>query len=168
MARKGTVTDKDYGYKALQRRLGRLGIGTGPKLSVGILGADADKPHQAEAGAEASGLTIGQIGEVHEFGLGNNPIRSWLRGFVDENNAKIVVKIRRIAINVEHGTITPEEGFNLLGLDLVGGIQKRIANGIAPPVTAATQARKGPDKTTALINSGQFRSSISYKVEAGA
>jgi hypothetical protein len=76
--------------------------------------------------------------------------------------------VRRVGVQVEAGKINQEQGMNLLGLSLVGGIQKRIAAGIAPPVTAATQARKGPSKTTALINSGQFRSSITHQVKTGA
>lgn len=117
--------------------------------------------------AQAS-LTIGEIGEIHEFGLGNNPMRSWLRAYVDENKGPISDRVRRVAHAVEAGEITVEQGLHQLGLSIVGGIRKRIAAGIAPPVTAATQKRKGAGKTTALINTGQFRSSITHRVQAGA
>jgi hypothetical protein len=114
-----------------------------------------------------SGITIGAIGEIHELGLGNNPVRSWLRGYVVPNEAKIKEKAKRVYKEVVAGRMTQEEGLELLGLSIKGGIQKRIAAGIAPQVTAATQARKGPTKTTPLINSGQFRSSINYRVQVG-
>jgi len=166
VSRAGTVTDRDYGWKALQRRLNRLGIDQGPRLRVGIFGEKAAAQHQPEDGGQASGLTVGEIAEIHELGLGNNPVRSWLRGTVDEHRSEIVRDIRRIAINVEKDLITPEAGFNLLGLKLVGLIQKRWAAGIPPQVTAATQLRKGPTKTTPLINSGQTRGSVSHTVES--
>jgi hypothetical protein len=114
-----------------------------------------------------SNITIGEIGEIAELGLGNNPVRSWLRGYVDANQDQIRERVRRVAKAVAAGHMTKEEGLNALGLSIVGGIKKRIAAGIAPQVTKATQARKGPDKTTPLINSGQFRSSINHKVEVG-
>lgn len=115
-----------------------------------------------------SSVTIGEIGEWHEFGLGNNPVRSWLRGYVDANRAKIKAKVTRVAERVQTGSMSAEQGMDLLGQSIVGGIRERISAGIAPQVTDATQARKGPGKTTPLINSGQFRSSISHKVATGA
>lgn len=160
------VTDRDKGYKALMARIAQSAHGA--RLHVGILGEKANAPHVPEDGSQATGVTIGEIGEFHEFGLGNNPVRSWFRGYIDENQPGIEEKIRRVAVQVEQGRMTPVQGLALLGLSIVGGIQKRISAGIAPPVTAATQARKGPSKTTALINSGQFRSSISHRVEPGA
>jgi hypothetical protein len=114
-----------------------------------------------------SSVTIGEIGEFHEFGLGHNPVRSWLRGYVDANAPGIQEKMRRVAKQVALGKMTQKEALELVGLSVKGGIQKRIAEGIQPQVTAATQKRKGPSKTIPLINSGQFRSSINYKVEAG-
>lgn len=195
MARRGKVTDRDKGYKGLMRRIHISARGC--HVNVGILGDDADKIHQdtlsladqarwvhakrlAKGGFQSSkvevkrlkakskgSLTIGEIAEIHELGLGNNPVRSWLRGYVDAQRSKISKKIRRIAELVEQGKLTQEAGMDQLGLSLVGGIRGRISSGIAPQVTSATQARKGADKTTPLINSGQFRSSISHRVEPG-
>lgn len=156
------VKDTDKGWKAMRARVAKSAGGN--TLAVGILGDDVGKPHRPEEGEPASDITIGEIGEVHELGLGNNPVRSWLRGYVDGNSAQIEKKIDRIAQAVIKGTLTKEEGLNLLGLDIVGGIQKRISDGIMPQVTAKHQARKGAGKTTPLINSGQFRGSISHKV----
>lgn len=133
----------------------------------GFLTAGQQRRKTALNNKAKSSLTIGEIGEIHEFGLGNNPVRSWLRGYVDENKHQIQQKVQRVAYAVELGKLNPEQGMNQLGLSIVGGIRKRIAAGIAPPVTAATQARKGAGKTTALINTGQFRSSITHKVETG-
>ena len=164
MARR--VKDTDKGWKGLKRRIEIAAKGA--HVEVGLLGEDATKAHRPEDGSEASGITIGEIGEIHEFGLGNNPIRSWLRGYVDPNNAKIREKVRRLEQEVLKGRMTVEQAMATLGANIAGGIKKRIAEGIQPQVTAATQRRKGPNKTTPLINSGQFRGSISFKVEPGA
>ncbi len=127
--------------------------------------------HERRAALERktqSSITIGEIGEIHEFGLGNNPVRSWLRATIDSNRAGIAERIRRVGEKVVQGSMTKEQGLGLVGLAVVGMIQRRIAAGIEPQVTARTQARKGPDKTVPLINSGQFRASIKAKVEPGA
>jgi hypothetical protein len=160
------VRDTDKGWKAMRKRAAKMAKGS--TVQVGILGEDAAKVHQPEDGEKASGATIGEIGEFHEFGLGNNPVRSWLRGYVDANNAQIQAKVNRLAEEVISGRMTPEQALDTLGMSLKGGIQKRIAEGIMPQVTAATQKRKGPSKTIPLINSGQFRGSINYKVVPGA
>jgi hypothetical protein len=50
---------------------------------------------------------------------------------------------------------------------VAGWMKARIAEGIPPPLAEATIARKGGGKTTPLINTGQLRNSIGYKVEGG-
>jgi hypothetical protein len=110
------------------------------------------------------GPTMAEIGEIHEFGLGNNPERSWLRAYVDENASNIQAKIKRVAEAMVKQDMTPEAGLNLLGLSVVGGIKKRIQAAIAPPLAASTLRKKGPNKTTPLINTAQFIGSISHQV----
>jgi hypothetical protein len=110
------------------------------------------------------GPTMAELGEIFEFGLGNNPQRSWLRGFLSENGDKLSAKVKRVAEKVLKGEITAEAGMNLLGLDAVGGIKKRIQAGIQPPLAASTLARKGPNKTTPLIDSAMWIGSITHEV----
>lgn len=196
MAKKGKLTDKDKGYKGLFRRIhiaargchvkvGILGDDAAKPHAQGLGAADKDRLAHAQrlakggfksskvevkrlkAKAAESSLTVGEIGEIHELGLGHNPVRSWLRGYVDANRSSISKRIKRVAEAVEKGALTAEQGMDQLGLSLVGGIRSRISSGIAPQVTDATQARKGSSKTTPLINSGQFRSSISHRVDPG-
>lgn len=159
---KSRVKDLDKGFKKLMVNVSTMAKGS--KVEVGILGEDAEKEHEPEPGETASGVTIGEIGEFHEFGLGNNPVRSWLRGYVDPNKSKILEISRRLHEAVIEGKITEQQALETFGLAIKAGIQKRIASGIKPQVTEATQKRKGPSKTIPLINSGQFRSSINYKV----
>jgi hypothetical protein len=110
------------------------------------------------------GPTMAELGEIFEFGLGNNPERSWLRNFMIENGAKLSAKVKRVAEKVVTGEMTAEQGMNLLGLDAVGGIKKRIQANIPPPLAPSTLARKGPNKTTPLIDTGMWIGSITHEV----
>lgn len=110
------------------------------------------------------GPTMAELGEIFEFGLGNNPERSWLRGWKSENETLLLKKIKRVAEAVFQGKMSPEQGMNLLGLSSVGGVKKRIQASIAPPLKPATLKRKGANKTTPLIDTAQWIGSISHAV----
>lgn len=149
----GSVTIKDKGYRALMSRAKR----GQPTLKVGVYGDAAMVAH------EDSELTNGELAAIHEFGTEDQrvPERAWLRGYVDENGARITKMIARISQEVLKGKITPEQGLNLLGLQLVGEIKRRLPH-LSPPLEDETIRRKGSSAT--LIDKGQFRSSISHTV----
>lgn len=116
---------------------------------------------QGKAALEAHGsVSIVDLGAIHEFGLGDNPERSWLRGWFDENLPALEADIRNVSRQVLLGRMTTEHGLDLLGQKYVGQIQKRMAESIPPPLKPATIRRKG--SSTTLIDTGQLRSSISY------
>ena len=114
------------------------------------------------------GPTMAELGEIFEFGLGNNPERSWLRGYMTDNRDKLLARVKIVAKKVLAGEMTAEAGMNLLGLYAVGGIKKRIQASIPPPLSASTLKKKGPTKTTPLIDSGQWIGSISHEVVPAA
>lgn len=164
-----TITRKDNGAEKLLRRLLSKGA-----LSVGILAGEAAAPHKAKT-AEArisdlfkepsEQLTIGEIAAVHEFGLGSSPERSFLRGWVDESTAQIEQVIVAGARALARGKLTsPLQFLNQTGAWAVGQIQARMARNIPPPLAPETIRRKG--STIALIDTGQLRSSISFRVDA--
>lgn len=148
---KSRVTDKDKGWGRLLKTAAAPGV----QLAVGVL---TDEQH------EGSKLSVAEIGEVHELGLGNAPARPWLRPVVDGRASHIKAYEQRIAEAVVQGKVTPEAGMNLLGLELVGMIKARIQAGIAPELKPATIARKG-GKATPLIYTSQFIGSITHKVK---
>lgn len=150
-----SVTDQDRGLNAMLERLDRAAFGA--KLVVGLIGEEAEATHK---GGE---LTIAEIGEIHEFGLGV-PRRSFIADWADENEEKHRAQIRKIAEQVMRGKIeTWEQGLERLGSLYVAEVQKRIAVGIEPPLAPSTIARKGSSKP--LIDTGALRSAITYKVE---
>lgn len=170
-----TIKYTDKGAQKLLQRLLKKGA-----LSVGILAEDAAKTHEAkesvdrikdvfagfdsEGKGKAAALTIGQIAEIHEFGLGSCPRRSFLAGWVDENGDKIRQVVKSGAAALVTGKLdSPLQFLNQVGAWSVGQIQQRMAANIPPPLSPQTIKRKG--SSVALIDTGQLRSSISYRVE---
>jgi hypothetical protein len=152
MAQRNSVRDIDKGAKKVVRSIRKTGK---KKLFVGIQGKEAEQEKE-------NGITVAMVAAFAEFGLGNNPERSWLRAWVDENKTLIENDIRKVSILIAKGKLTEEKALEILGLKFVGEIQRRIASGIDPPNAESTVARKG--SSTPLIDSGQFRGGITHKV----
>lgn len=150
-----TVRITDKNPEAL-RELGNR-LKSTRRVRVGVQGSEASRPHGGKA-------TVADIGAIHEFGLGNNPVRSWLRGWYDENESKIAEDIRNGFRKVIAGDISIDTLCEALGLRFVSGIQERISAGIAPPLSPETIARK--ESSTPLIDTNLFRSSITFVVES--
>jgi hypothetical protein len=159
---KSSLNDTDKGYRALMKRLQE---NVAPSLRVGVFGARADVIH------EDSTLTVGDIATMHEFGFehvrGQYYVleRSWLRGYYDENQARLQEMVRRVAEAVAQGKMTREQGLNLLGLKIAGEIKQRLQAGITPPLAESTVKAKG--SSVPLIDSGQFVNSIAHEVTGG-
>jgi len=110
-------------------------------------------------------LTIGEIAAIHEFGLGSCPRRSFLAGWVDENGDKIRQVVKAGAAALVSGKLSsPLQFLNQVGGWSVGQIQQRMAANIPPPLAPETIKRKG--SSVALIDTGQLRSSITYRIDA--
>lgn len=145
-----TVTDKDNGAA----KLVKASFGA-PVFDVGIVGAKAEQRHSG------SRFTVAQIASVHEFGSVTVPRRSFIGAWFDENVAEITAFERKAAGLLLHGKITEEQYANLVGSKCVGGIQKRIASNIGPPLKAETVRRK--KSTVSLIDTGVMRSSVTFR-----
>lgn len=113
----------------------------------------------------ASGITIGEIAEIHEFGLGNCPRRSFLADWADGQRSQIDRVIIKGAQALARGSISePVQFLEQVGAWAVGSIKRRMASNIPPPLAPTTIQRKG--SSVALIDTGQLRSSITYRVDA--
>jgi hypothetical protein len=126
------------------------------RLTVGIQGQDYGSSH------EGSEITVGEIGTIHELGLGV-PRRSFLADWMTEKEPEIhttLVKIGEAIIKRKVSNL--EQGLERFGVWAVGSIQTRIRNRIAPELAASTIAAKG--SSVPLNDTGQLRSSITYKV----
>jgi hypothetical protein len=148
------ITDKDKGYAKTLENAAKAKHGT---VKVGILAAEG-----SESANKSPGLTVIDVATFNEFGLGV-PERSFVRGYVDENENLIRNDIKKLALLIVQGKKTTEDALGLLGMKVQGEMQKRISEGIDPPNAPSTIAKKGSSKP--LIDTGQLRASITYKVE---
>jgi len=153
VAVRSTVKDRDRGYKALMRRVGRMSRRTAV-LTVGI---------HDDAGAHPMGLSVAAIASFHEFGMGNNPERSFLRAWFDEKKAKLQDQMTKSEVAVYKGMVTQEQALERLGLRFAAEVQAKIVGGIPPALDPATIERKG--SSTPLVDTGHLKSSIKHKVE---
>ncbi len=148
------VEDKDHGYQALLKRM----AGAAASLTVGV--------HEAEGSASAeksAGLTLVEVAAFHEFGTRRTPRRSFIADWSDEFEETHKQQLRQMAKAVYEGKVASvEQGLARLGNLYVGEVQKRISQGIAPPLQPSTVARKG--SSTPLIDTGQLRSSVRFVV----
>lgn len=136
-----------------------LASARGLSLTVGV--------HAAEGGAGHTGskLSVAEIATIHEYGLGTSPQRSFIRAWADSRKAEHQRMLKIIGENVVKGRYDAATGLARLGNLFVGEVQARISGGIPPPNAPSTVARKGSSKP--LINTGQLRSSIRFRVNRG-
>ena len=149
-----TVRVVDRGASRVVRELGAR---TNSGVEVGVLG---DKGGAAHRGSE-DGITVAEIAEIHEFGLGV-PERSWLRAWIDSNKLKIEERIRIETRAIVTKQRTRAQAIKRLGVWIQGELQQNIADGVPPPNAQSTIDRKGSSKP--LIDTGQLRQSITHRV----
>lgn len=154
----GTVTDRDRGAKALLRRLAEK-----HELTVGIHEADGAAVKESPDGSEST--TLIDVGIIHEYGApeAGIPERSFIRAWADESRERHVAESREVGKLVVEGKLDAETALKRLGLRRQAEVQKRISEGIDPPLSEETIARKGSSKP--LINTGQLRSAITNEVK---
>ena len=145
----------DRGADALMKRLADMDMA----VKVGVIGSEAAAPHKL------TGTTVVDIATIQEFGLGS-PQRSFIRGYVDENEPKLRARLRGVGEQVLKGQLSLRAGLDRYGLLTVGEIQERMSRGIPPGLSESTKKRRG-ENAVALIASGQLRSSITHAVTQG-
>ena len=145
-----SVRQVDRGAAALRARL----AAKAQAVEVGVIGDKSTLP-------EGEGVTVADVALWAEYGLGQ-PQRSWLRDWIEENQAALATNMRAEVAAIKAGARTKDQALARLGLWIQGAIQERIANGIEPPNADSTIQRKGSSKP--LIDTGQLRSSISHRV----
>jgi len=148
------MTIKDNGYKKLMEdTVKKL---TPAYVKVGVFG---------EKGSASRGnITNADIGANAELGIGQ-PQRPWLSGYVDETESEKRRQLGIIAKRALEGKSEILKDLDVFGAVIVGEIQERISAGIPPENSERTKARKG--SSTPLIDTGQFRSSITHEVVKG-
>ena len=155
------LKEKDRGMKKIIQNFGaskenshvKVGIQEGEGLHENIDGED-------------SGMTVAEIGSVHEFGAPDQgiPARSFIGDTIRKNMADIKAFSGKLYTKVVLGQMSIETALGLLGEKVQAEIITEMDAGIGPALDPRTVARKGSSKQ--LIDSGQLKQSIRYKVDA--
>jgi len=111
------------------------------------------------------GLTIITVGAWHEYGFGNNPVRSFLRVPFAKNKKKIDAFIAKQFNDVCFKGVSVDKALNLVGIfttNISKDAFKTSADGEWQANEPETIRRKGSSKP--LIDTGTLRNSITWSV----
>jgi len=137
-------------------------------VTVGIHQKDNQ---QYEGGTNANGpvsgnknITYASIGHIHEFGIGNNPERPWLRYGLSSNMEELKKQAAFVMGEISKGDMTMKVAAGQLGVTAVGGIIDQLNSSSSPykANSQATKDRKGSEQP--LIDTGGFKSRIKHQV----
>lgn len=155
---KGDIKRKSRsgGIEEMQKRMkqarGRSVVKVGIQETAGA--------HQGEGD---DSLSVADVGSFHEFGTDTIPQRSFIRAPIQDNRADLQTIQRKLLREVMLGGKTTGEALALIGEKAQSDMIAAINAGIEPGLEPATIAAKG--SSTPLIDSGQLKQSIRYKVE---
>lgn len=153
---------KKNGLPGLLRRLadGQKGF-----VKIGVNSEDAQKQKEVKTdGVESSslGLKVIDIATFHEFGTKNVPERSFIRSNDAKNKGKYKKMLQNGLVKMLKGEMEPYQVLGLLGEQASSDVKAGITAGIKPDLKPETIERKG--SSVPLIDTGQLRASITYKV----
>lgn len=148
---KASVHDKDKGYAKLAADLD--GMGT---VTLGVQGNEASAQHPN------AGMSVGALATMHELGLGV-PERSWLRKWMDLNQARMLKETKTALKEVTAGRTTRKKALAALGYRWVVELRDWIAAGnVTPPISASWAAAKG--HSIPLLDTATLVNAITYKL----
>jgi hypothetical protein len=160
MARQFKTTIKDKGYKKAMESFKE--IKRKPYVKIGVM-------ESAGAHKEAEGLSVVDVATFHEYGTEGVPERSFMRSTVDQNFESYVEKSIQLQGKVVLQQLSVESALAILGEQIQSDIVNTINSGIPPELAESTLRAKtvnGKVGDTPLVDSGQLKQSIRYKVEA--
>lgn len=151
------ITDRRDGYDTM---LQNLFGGKKARVLVGITEEDGAQGHGNNA------YTLLQIAVWNEFGTKKAPARPFLRGWFDkeENRQRVEKWLVALMPSIVSGKRTQAQVLDIIGLKIVGEIQKTMTGAGIPPANAeATIRKKG--SATATVDTGVLRSKITHVVK---
>lgn len=119
--------------------------------------------HAEEGAGEHDGLSNAELGTIHEFGAGDIPQRSFIRGYIDENHPAINGFVTEAANRLLAGE-DPQAAADLVALQLESGVKERLLSGIEPGLAESTKRQRG-DGSVPLVKTSQLLGSIRGKAK---
>lgn len=155
------LSTKDRGWEKIKKNLEFAKEESHVKVGI----QEGEGVHENVEGGEEN-MTVAEIGTIHEFGAPDRgiPARSFIGDTIRKNMASIKIFSSKLYMKVVLGQMQIETALALLGEEVQAEIITAIDAGIEPALDPKTVARKGSSKP--LIDSGQLKQSIRYKVEA--
>lgn len=154
------VIDKDKGWKKIAEEFRKAS--QQPFVKVGFVGSSGEAIHKN------STETVASIAAEHEYGTEKVPERSFIRGTLIKESAKVQSTIEQLLKNVLFQKIDVQGALGRLGVFAVSLIKDRIVTEhIPPPLAESTIAAKTRDGKTGevpLVNTGQMLNSIRHEV----
>lgn len=109
-----------------------------------------------------NGETVIQVGAIHEFGMGRNPERSFLRVPFKKNEGRIKGLINKQFSLIFNGEADTVQSLNKIGILARNISVESFTDNDWPENTPATIERKGSSRP--LIDTGALRQSITWVV----
>ncbi len=127
-------------------------------VKAGILAKDGSQNH-------SEGITVFQIGMIHEFGVPekNIPRRSYIRVPIENNIKEITKLIENNHKLVSENAMSAKVALDRIGIKAQNTIKESFRNNDWKANSRATVKRKGSSRP--LIDTGQLIGSISFIVE---
>ena len=127
-------------------------------VKAGILAKDGSQNH-------SEGITVFQIGMIHEFGVPekNIPRRSFIRVPIENNIKEITKLIENNHRLVSENAMSAKVALDRIGIKAQNTIKESFRNNDWKANSKATVKRKGSSRP--LIDTGQLIGSISFIVE---
>jgi hypothetical protein len=168
MMAKTSISDRDLGLKKILLEMKK--VEAKPSVKIGVQGSDATarKRSSTPVGEDTLPITVVEIATFHEYGLGNNPERSFLRATLDKNRSKYFAIAKELKKEIFKGNLEAYVALGLLGEKIKTDCVMRITEGIPPPLTPERIEQKtvnGKAGQVALIDTGQLRQSITWVVQ---
>lgn len=160
MARKDAVVkDIDLGWKEIEKQ---LEYAAKSYVLVGFQEGSKTKTQVKGDRKKEGGLSMPEIAAENEFGTKKIPARPFMSTSFDENKSKIHSFIRKEYSKILEGKQTTQKALGLMGIAMIGLIQKKIRQIVYPPNSPYTISKKGSSKP--LIDFGQMIQSVREKV----
>lgn len=154
------VIDRDRGWKKIAEEFRKAS--QQPFVKVGFVGSSGEAIHKD------STETVASIAVQHEYGTEKIPERSFIRGTLIKESAKVQGMIDQLLKNVLFQKIDVQGALGRLGVFAVALIKNRIVTEhIPPPLAESTIAAKTRDGKTGevpLVDTGQMLNSIRHEV----
>lgn len=148
------IRDHDNGWSELLEA-----AQLGAAIEIGIHDPEASKKHPMSD----TGMTIGEMGYLHEFGMGGQHRRSFLRAWIDQNQQVIREDMASAVKKVLSRKVSRKDAMEKIGFKWTKGVRDYIFTGkVRPKTGAAYAARKGHDK--GVLESGEIANSITFKL----